>query len=293
MARGLRDIRRKMKAVKSTRQVTKAMELVAASKMRRAVQNAQSLSHYAAAAWHILRRIADLHPGIHPFLMEREVKSTLVVMLTSDRGLCGSLNTHLFRQADQFLKTLPEGTTVEWVAVGRKGQQFLSRMGQKIVAAFPAFSNHPRFRDVVPLSKLILQGFNKGTYDKVTVIYPHFISALTQKPEAKTLLPLTSVTLQQLKEGEVTINREEEFLFEPTPETILETVVPQLTEIQIYQAILETAASEHSARMVAMRSATDNASGLLDDLTLSYNRTRQGAITAELAELSASAAALS
>ncbi len=294
MARGLREIRRKMKAVKSTRQVTKAMELVAASKMRRAVQNAQSLSHYAAGAWHILKRIADLHPGIHPFLTERPAKKILAVLLTSDRGLCGSLNTHLLRQADQYIKHLPADTTVEWVAVGRKGQQFLHKMSQTISAAFPAFSNHPRFRDILPLSKMLLEGFQNNTFDRVVVIYPHFISALVQQPENKTLLPLSTYTLEQLAGGATEhIALSEQFLFEPTPKDVLDVIVPQLTEMQVYQAVLEAAASEHSARMVAMRSATDNASGLLDDLTLTYNQTRQANITGELAELSASAAALS
>lgn len=293
MARGLREIRRKMKAVKSTRQVTKAMELVAASKMRRAVQNAQSLSHYAAGAWHILKRIADLHPGIHSFLTERPVKNVLAILLTSDRGLCGSLNAHLLRQADQYIKHLPEGATVEWLAVGRKGQQFLHKMSQKVTAAFPAFSNHPRFRDILPLSKMILDGFQNGTYDRVVVIYPHFVSALVQHPENKTLLPLSAYTLEQLAGGVGEhINISEQFIFEPTPKDVLDVIVPQLTEMQMYQAVLEASASEHSARMVAMRSATDNASGLLDDLTLTYNQTRQANITGELAELSASAAAL-
>lgn len=282
-----------MKAVKSTRQVTKAMELVAASKMRRAVQNAQNLSHYAAGAWHILKRIAELHPGIHAFLTERPTKKVLAVLMTSDRGLCGSLNAHLLRQTDQYIKSLPADVTVEWVAVGRKGQQFLHKMSQNVVAAFGAFSNHPRFRDIIPLSKILLDGFQNNTYDHVIVIYPHFVSALVQEAETKTLLPLSMYTLEQLAGGAgENIALSEQFLFEPTPKDVLDVIVPQLTEMQMYQAVLEASASEHSARMVAMRSATDNASGLLDDLTLTYNQTRQANITAELAELSASKAAL-
>ncbi len=305
MARSLRDIRRKIKAVKSTRQVTKAMELVAASKMRRAVQNAHLLRQYAIGAWKILRHIGSTNVD-HPFLRERTIKDVLVVVLTSDRGLCGSLNTHVLRATDKYLaraKGLVSGKT-DFVAVGRKGQQYLARVGQKVVAAFPAYSNHPKFRDVIPLMRFVVDAFKKGEYDHVVLIYPHFISALVQETEIKVLLPLTSDALQKLAftmmeggklQAEVsTIDFDEktEFLFEPSAGEVLDVILPQLTEIQIYQAILEAAASEHSARMVAMRNASDNASEILDGLTLTYNQTRQANITGELAELSAGAAAL-
>lgn len=305
MARSLRDIRRKMKAVKSTRQVTKAMELVAASKMRRAVQNAQFLRHYAIAAWKILRRIGSSGAD-HPFLRQRNIKDVLVVVLTSDRGLCGSLNTHILRATDKYLvraKGLVSGRT-DFVAVGRKGQQYLARANQKVVAAFPAYSNHPKFREILPLMRFIIDAFRKGEYDHVVLIYPHFISALAQETELKVLLPLTADDLQKLAfsmmeggklQAEIdatTFEDGREFLFEPSAGEVLDVILPQLTQIQIYQAILEAAASEHSARMVAMRNASDNASEILDGLTLTYNQTRQANITGELAELSAGAAAL-
>ncbi len=305
MARSLRDIRRKIKAVKSTRQVTKAMELVAASKMRRAVQNAHLLRQYAIGAWKILRRIGST--GIdHPFLRQRPIKDVLVVVLTSDRGLCGSLNTHVLRATEKYLlraRALVGGRT-DFVGVGRKGQQYLARAGQKVVAAFPAYSNHPTFRDVIPLMRFIIDAFKKSEYDHVVLVYPHFISALVQETEIKVLLPLSTDDLQKLAfsmmeggklEAEVAaanVDAAQEFLFEPAASEVLDVILPQLTEIQIYQAILEAAASEHSARMVAMRNASDNASEILDGLTLTYNQTRQANITGELAELSAGAAAL-
>ena len=305
MARSLRDIRRKIKAVKSTRQVTKAMELVAASKMRRAVQNAQMLREYALGAWKILQRVGKSASVQHPFLEHRPIQNVLVVLVTSDRGLCGSLNTHVIKACEKYLlraKSLTHSKT-DFVAVGRKGQQFLARSGQKIAAAFPAYSNHPKFRDILPLTKFILDSFRKGEYDHVVVVYPHFVSALVQEVDVKVLLPLTEDALRDLamsmtedenSKREVTeaVTGAVDFLFEPSAEEVLDVILPQLTEIQLYQAILEASASEHSARMVAMRNASDNASDILDDLTLTYNQTRQAGITAELAELSGAAAAL-
>ena len=307
MASNLRDLRRKMKAIKSTRQVTKAMELVAASKMRRAVQNAQKLRQYALTAWHILERIASVQPDLHPYLQQQEPRKILVLLFTPDRGLCGSLNAQLGRTLTHYLKGLKELTTfekVDFVAVGKKGQQFLPRLQENMIAAFPGFSSFPTFKDVRPITRLATESFLQGTYDHVVLLYPDFISAIAQEPTVKVLLPFSKTGLKDMllsllpqryrrdTEQAMAANSVREYLFEPSQETILSTILPQLTEIQIYQAVLETAASEHSARMVAMRNASDNASDLLDDLTLTYNQTRQAAITGELAELSASKAAL-
>jgi F-type H+-transporting ATPase subunit gamma len=310
MANNLRDIRRKMKAIKSTKQVTKAMQLVAASKMRRATQNAQALRRYALTAWSILRTLAKASPAEHPLLLERPVKRSLTVFFTSDRGLCGSFNANLARSLLQFERTADaEGRKEEreYAAVGRKGQQLLARTGRKVVAAFPALSNHPRSRDALPIAKLALDGFLSERYDRVILVYSMFISALVQEPQIKVLLPLSDTGIDQMireffprqrltKEEQRLLNLpvpKTEYMYEPSMQEVLARILPQLTELQIYQAALESAASEHSARMVAMQNATDNASDLLSDLTLTYNQTRQGIITAELAELSASAAALS
>lgn len=309
MPHSLRDLRRKMKAIKSTRQVTKAMELVAASKMRRAVQSAVQLRRYALTAWAILQKMAQVRSGSHPYLTERPVKSVLAILVTSDRGLCGSLNTQLFRTVTQFLhgqEKIASFERLDFIAIGRKGQQFLARMGKTVLAAFPAFSNHPTFRDVLPVARMASDAFKAETYDHVVLVYTDFISALAQEPVVKVLLPFSESELKDMLQSLIQrkrVTKEEEeimsapvashdYLFEPSPMEIFERILPQLTEMQIYQSILEAAASEHSARMVAMRSASDNASGILDDLTLTYNQTRQANITAELAELSASKAAL-
>ncbi len=283
------------------------MELVAGSKMRRAVQNAQLLRSYALAAWKILQRIGMQAVEEHPFLKQRPLKRVLTVLLTSDRGLCGSLNANLCRAAEKYVTRLHESgiTAVDFVGVGRKGQQFLARMKHPVVAAFPAMSNHPVFRDILPLTRFILGQFREGKYDHVVIIHPDFVSPLIQEVEVKVLLPLSRDSLRELtttylhgsrksarETGEELTASSAGILFEPSPEEVLNSILPQLTEMQIYQAVLETAASEHSARMVAMRNASDNASDILDDLTLTYNQTRQAGITGELAELSAAAAAM-
>lgn len=308
MARSLRDLRRKMKAIKATRQVTKAMELVSASKMRRAVQNAVTLRHYAMSAWKILQRIADGTAGLHPFLEKRSLKRVLVVLFTSDRGLCGSLNAQLLRTTSQYLQTLkntPGFEHAHFVAVGKKGQQFLRRSGQQVVAAFPALSNNPKFKDTLPMAKLATESFLAGTYDHVAMIYMDFVSALVQVPQAKVLLPFSHTSLHDMLESLIPASKKKaveemqpekaldaDYTFEPSPQEVLRIILPQITELQVYQAALESAASEHSARMVAMRNATDNASDILGDLTLTYNQTRQAGITGELAELSAATAAM-
>jgi F-type H+-transporting ATPase subunit gamma len=309
MARSLRDLRRKMKAIGSTRQVTKAMELVAASKMRRAVMNAELLRRYALTAWNILQRIAAVHPGVHPFLEEKPVENVLAILFSSDRGFCGSLNAQMFATASRYvegLKTIPSFKSVEFVVTGRKGHHSLSRAKQNVIAAFPALSNHPTFKDVLPIARMATEGYLSGKYDHIVLLFPDFVSPLIQDPTVKVLLPFSRTELKAMIDSlgirhrgkrvtdEKTPGAEEvaEYRFEPSQEEVLKTILPQLTEMQVYQGVLEATASEHSARMLAMRAASDNATEILDDLTLTYNQTRQEKITAELSELSAAKAAL-
>lgn len=304
ISRSLRDLRHKIKAVTSTRQVTRAMELVAASKMRKAIVSAQMLRRYATVSWQILRRIAKAHTKAHPYLEERTPGRLLTILLTSDRGLCGNLNAQMLRAAQEEIiaaQKLASFTSMEFIAVGRKGQQFLHRLGHTVTAAFPALSSSPRFRDILPIVRMASQGYLDGKYDRVILLYPSFRSALTQEATVKVLLPLSEREVQNMMESvlghkpsreETDIPLVKEYLFEPSEQEILETILPQLTELQVYQAVLESSASEHSARMIAMHSATNNADDLLDDLTLAYHQTRQERITSELSELSASKAAL-
>ncbi|MBI2638298.1 ATP synthase F1 subunit gamma [Candidatus Peregrinibacteria bacterium] len=332
MAKGTREIRRKIKSIKNTRQITKAMELVAASKMRRAVANTLALRPYARLAQALLANLSDkTSETLHPLLAKREVKKILVIAISTDRGLCGGLNTQLFRKFSEYLKseqsrpsrgeakliTRPQGATlgsppeISFIAIGKKAQDFLRRTGQKVIAAYGAMSNHPTLRDSYAVSRMALQDYMNGVYDKIMLIYTNYISVVNQKPSVRRLLPLSRYALEEMvlemrahgasaqaeresgfassSEAEL---RNREYLFEPSPDRVLEMLLPRLTEMQVYQAILEAAASEHSARMFAMRNASDNASEFIDDLTLAYNQIRQASITAELAEISAGRAAL-
>ncbi len=311
MARSLRDIRRKMKAVKSTRQVTKAMELVAASKMRRAVQHAQALRRYALHAWEILLSVGRTHASGHPFLLQQKVKKVLGIVFTSDRGLCGSLNAQLLRALQQYISTvsgLKSYQSMDFITVGRKGHQMLTRNHHTVIATFPALSNHPTIKDILPITKLAMDEFRKGTYDHVVLVYTDFISPMLQQASVKVLLPFSPSevrdvlkhlsehkrqTKEEVEAQSFSAGKVDDYLFEPSPTEVLDVILPQLTESQVFQAVLESVASEHSARMLAMHSATENAEEILDDITLMYNQTRQANITAELAELSATAAALS
>lgn len=286
------------------------MELVAASKMRKAVQHAQALRRYALHAWEILLSIGRSHASGHPFLVQRKVKRVLGIVFTSDRGLCGSLNAQLMRSLQQYLKTLStlkSFESMDFITVGRKGHQILTRQQKTVIATFPSLSNHPSIKDVLPITKLAIDEFRKGTYDHVVLVYTDFISPIVQQASVKVLLPfspsevrevlttLAEVKKQTKEQQEITITeigKGQEYIFEPNATQVLDVILPQLTETQVYQAVLESVASEHSARMLAMHNATDNASEILDDITLSYNQTRQANITAELAELSAAAAAL-
>lgn len=306
MPHSLRDIRRKMKAIKSTKQVTKAMELVAASKMRRAVSSAHQLRQYALKAWKILTSLDSAQTEEHPFTKSRPIEKVLALVITSDRGLCGGLNSQLLRLVNQYMKGLGElstFSTIDFVTVGRKGHQQLTRLNQHVLATFPALSNNPTYRDTLPIASLLIEQFKNGTYDHVVIFQTNFLSPLLQTPAVKVLLPFKSESIEKIlpqyeekkfkedvEEHKNTETREHNF--EPSAEDVLSVILPQLTTIQIHHAILESVASEHSARMVAMKNATENASDIVSDLTLVYNSTRQAKITAELAELSASKAAL-
>lgn len=278
----LRDIRRRIKSVKNTAQITKAMQMVAASKMRKAQEAAMNGRPYAELLNRVLVSLRDrVDPSLHPLLEKREVKNELVILLSTDKGLCGGLNTNLFREAMNF-----DPAATKFISVGRKGTQFLARTKRTMVADF-ALKDHPSFLETKAISKFAIERFLTGDVDKVTVLYPRFVNTLLQTPTALPLLPITSLEEAGL------VNPEEQplpdpeggVLFEPSAESILDAIVPYYVHYELYQMVLATRASEHSARMVAMKSATDNAKGLVKDLTLEYNKARQAAITTELLEI--------
>jgi F-type H+-transporting ATPase subunit gamma len=299
-----REIRRKIKSIRSTRQITRAMELVSAAKMKKAVSAATSMRTYASTALMLLTQLADRAENFsHPLLEKRDVKKVLVVVFSSDRGLCGGFNTMLFKKLVEHEKMLKaEGVTVHYVTVGKRGQEFLARMGRNILASFPAMSSGAKTSQVLPIGKMVMDLYTDSTYDKVYLLYQHFFSALSQKPTAYQLLPFSKKSVMEMgtalklfdhmKGGAQSMNDATDYLYEPSPGAILGNLLPQLTQMQVFQAVQESAASEHSARMLAMRNATDNASEFIDDLTLYLNQVRQAAITAEIAEISAGKIAL-
>ena len=285
----LRDIRRRIKSVKNTAQITKAMQMVAASKMRKAQEAALSGRPYAELLNRVLVSLRDkVDPSLHPLLEKREVKNELVIMISTDKGLCGGLNTNLFREAMAFA---PE--TTKFISVGRKGTQFLARTKRNMIADF-GLKDQPSFLETKAISKFAIEKFLTGEVDKVTVLYPLFVNTLVQKPVAVPLLPITSLQEAGLvsKDEAPIVAPEGGMLFEPDAQSILDAIVPYYVHYELFQMVLGARASEHSARMVAMKSATDNAKTLVKDLTLEYNKARQAAITTELLEIATAQLAL-
>lgn len=279
-------IKRRISSVKSTRKITKAMELVAASKMRRAVEAAVASRPYSQYAWDMLTRMlrATAEHVAHPLLETREEGKTLVIVVTSNRGLCGGLNSNILRRTNELIATL---AAPDFVSVGKKGDRALSKGGSTLVASFVDVGDTPTYLSIAPIARIAMEGFVNGTYNKVLMVYSEFVSAIAQKPTVRQILPLTVTA-----EASAAVEAEEEFLFEPSAGAVLETMIPRLVEVQLYQGMLEAAASEHSARMVAMRNATDAAKDMLDDLVFSWNRARQASITKEIAEISSGMTAL-
>jgi len=296
MAANTRDIRRRIKSIKNTAQITKAMQMVASAKMRKAQGAALAGRPYSELINKVLvsvRRHADV--TLHPLLEVRQVNRELVVVISTDKGLCGALNTNLLREANTY-----DVQQTEFVAAGRKGQQHLVRMKRNMIADF-RLPDAPALRDTKPISKFCIDKFLAGDVDKVTVLYTKFVNTLVQKPTARTLLPISAFDLPtpektKTKNKEVSKPVEEptqsEYLYEPSPVEVLGSILPHYIHFQIYQMVLDARASEHSARMVAMKSATDNAQQLIKDLTLEYNKVRQASITTELLEISTAQMAL-
>jgi len=283
-----RDIRRRIKSVKNTRQITKAMELVAASKMKKAQQAALSGRPYAELMARMLGAIADhVEEAHHPFLVRREVRTRGILLVTTDKGLAGPLNSNLFKMVTEIT------TPAKYVVIGRKGAQFIARTHRDLLADFTV-SDKVAFSEVKVVAEYLVQQFLEGTVDTVEILWPHFRNTLIQVPTLLPLLPLSSVkeVLQDLRadagEGARTNQvASQQMLFEPDPVTVLSALLPLYINREIHQQVLDAKASEHSARMVAMKTAKDNASKLLGDLTLEYNKARQAAITQEILEIAA------
>jgi len=285
----LRDIRRRIKSVKNTAQITKAMQMVAASKMRKAQQAALAGRDYALLLNRVIVSLRDaIDSTSHSLLEQRAGGKELVVLMTTDKGLCGALNTNVLREAASYdpAKTL-------FVSIGRRGTQFLARLRRQMIADFP-LQERPTFPKCKQISKFCIEKFLDRTVDKVTLLYPQFINTLTQTPTSFPILPLTSIDEIGIKTDYEALPPIEGGLeFEPSANAVLESILPAYIHYLVFQTQLGSRASEHSARMVAMKSATDNAKSLVKDLTLEYNKARQAGITNEILEIATAQLALS
>mgnify|MGYP001576593326 FL=1 len=312
-----KEIQNRIKGVKNTKQITKAMEMVAASKMRKAIERVLTTRPYANLAWEMLNNLSGrVHPELHPLLKERKIKKICVVLITSDRGLCGAMNTQVIQKAIKIIeeenaKTLEQENEemfgekkslldkqkleIEFITVGKKGQDFIKKYF-KISAGFTGLESVSSLTEIIPIVKIIIEDYQKEIYDKIILVYTDFVSILEQKPKMKQLLPLQCKNFQEASDKKKSLEQIEintipqfEYKFEPSPDEILQELLPKLLEIQLYQSMLESNASEHCSRMVTMKNATDAAKDLIDNLSMIFNQARQASITQEIIEISTGA----
>ncbi len=300
MAVQTRAIKRRIKSVINTRKITKAMELVAASKMRKAVGAVSASRPYSKLAWETVLSVGGkIDATLHPLMRQSgKVENVLILLLASDRGLAGGYNTNVIKSAISGIRRLGENVKIQTICIGKRGADAMRRIKQPVLASFTEITNNPKFEEILPIGKMIISEFNEGKYDKVLLVYTDFVSAISQKPLILELLPFGA---QEKSEdlGQTGTEKIEEktddkgdYTFEPTPRDVLDKMLPRLVETMVYQAVLEAAASEHSSRMFAMRSASDNAGEMIDDLSFTFNQARQAGITQEIAEISSGKAAL-
>jgi F-type H+-transporting ATPase subunit gamma len=285
------DIRRRIKSIRNTAQITKAMQMVAASKMRRAQTAALAGRPYATLMNRVLVSLQQrTDPKLHRLLQVREVNKELVLVISTDKGLAGALNTNLLREAANF-----DAAKTGYVVAGRKARQFLARTRRELLADFE-LKDAPSFVETKEIAKFCTDKFLSGDVDRVSVLFTHFINTINQKPVVRTLLPISDFELAQTTGGRTDHDGHDPmlgYIFEPTPEAVLDVMLPYYIHYQVYQMVLDARASEHSARMVAMKNATDNAKQFIKDLTLEYNKMRQASITTELLEIATAQMALS
>lgn len=297
MAVSTKIIKRRIRSIGNTKKITKAMEMVSAAKMRKAVQRTLASRLYAGSAWELVVRLAErTDTRKHPLLAKRvPVRKIAVVTVSSNRGLCGSFNANIAKEA---LGIRTEGLFIDYVTIGEKAATEIRRAGASIVADFKKQDVTTSATEVSPLVSMIVEEFLKGTYDQVYCAYTDFESSLRQSPRLRQLLPFKQIpdTRAMRRAGmtvaDVTGEPTYEYLFEPNAGAVLDHLLPRLIELQVYQAVLESDASEHSARMLAMRNATDAAGEMIGELTLAFNQARQAGITQEIAEISGGKAAL-
>ena len=288
MAAG-KEIRGKIKSVENTKKITKAMEMVAASKMRKAQERMRAARPYAEKVRQITGNLSRANPEYtHPFMQTNDAKVAGFVVVTTDKGLCGGLNTNVLRAVTAQLKELQaQGQTAEVVAIGNKGLAFMNRIGAKVVSSVTGLGDTPHLEKLIGPVKTLLDAYTEGRVNAVYVCYTKFINTMKQESVVEKLLPLNAGDLQGDASG-----RDWDYIYEPDAPAVIDELLLRYVEAQVYQAVAENMASEQSARMVAMKAATDNAGSVISELKLIYNKTRQAAITKELSEIVAGAAAV-
>ncbi|MDP3835521.1 MAG: F0F1 ATP synthase subunit gamma [Hydrogenophaga sp.] len=288
MAAG-KEIRGKIKSVENTKKITKAMEMVAASKMRKAQERMRAARPYAEKVRQITGNLSRANPEYtHPFMQTNDAKTAGFVVVTTDKGLCGGLNTNVLRAVTTELKALQaKGQDAQVVAIGNKGLGFMNRIGAKVVSSVTGLGDTPHLDKLIGPVKALLDAYTEGRVNAVYVCYTKFINTMKQESVIEQLLPLNAGTLQDNAGG-----RDWDYIYEPDAAAVIDELLLRYVEAQVYQAVAENMASEQSARMVAMKAATDNAGSVIGELKLVYNKTRQAAITKELSEIVAGAAAV-
>ena len=297
------DIKRRIKSIKSTAKITRAMEMISAVKMRQAVKNVLQIRSYAYAARNVLANISKTAGAKNNiFFNQRPIKNILMIVITSNRGLCGSFNAQIIKKAKEEIsnRAALNNAGIDFVTIGKKGENMVRKAGENIISAFPDIAYLPNIANVRPVVKMILDEYGAGKYDKITVAYTDYISAISQVPKIRQILPISEIDLgEQIEEIDALAKKHKlsaprylEYKIEPNPALIIESLVPRLLEMQIYHAILESKASEESSRMIAMKNATEAANEMADDFMFAFNQIRQSKITQEIAEISAGRVAL-
>lgn len=295
-----REVRNRIRSVKNIAQITRAQEANSASKVRRAQARVLASRAFAEKAWEILLNVQSAMQGggaLHPLLTPRsDVRNIKIILITSDRGLAGGFNTNIIRVAQRFAERMT--ADVSFITVGRKGRDSLIRARSNVVAEFSNLPANPTVADISPIARIAIDDFLSGTVDEVFIAYTDFVNMLTQRPVVQRLLPLTpyetndQAVSEYIKDVPAVSTGGRDYEYEPNPSAILDEIVPRFTILQLYQAVLESQASEHAARMVAMRNASENAAALVEDLTVAYNKARQAAITSEILDIVGGAEAL-
>ncbi|WP_018871607.1 F0F1 ATP synthase subunit gamma [Thioalkalivibrio sp. ALJ16] len=284
---GTKEIRTQIKSIQNTQKITKAMEMVAASKMRKAQDRMEESRPYAQKIHDVIGHVAMANAEYrHPFMVEREVKRVALIIVSTDRGLCGGLNTNLFKKAvGEMRRYRDEGIEVDLCVVGNKALQFFKRLGGNIVAEAKDLGDRPHINDLIGSIKVVLDNFRDGKVDRVVLLENKFVNTMTQQPEATQLLPTAPSKDESLK-------HHWDYIYEPDTHPVMDTLLERYVESLIYQAVVENVACEMAARMVAMKSASDNAGTMIKDLQLVYNKARQASITQEISEIVSGAAAV-